>query len=244
MSRVPGSGRIDFEDIASRLEKANYAPGRLPTPEVPGGMLLSGGLDRSLFDVDVKTVTTGYEEELDFLLRHNGHPGMKSPSMTEMMSRKEADRRRRTGHTSVVSQKSKGSLSLDGKVLGEDDAVGSGARMQMGITADQVKDGSQAVHFFATCDEDEEVKVMFLNRASPPKGPERLQFRPYDLEVVGREHIKPEHFTISAAGVVHIHPGQPSQFIPLADWWRRASMYNTLRMIPFFRNYLTAKVQE
>ena len=72
MSRVPGSGRIDFEDIASRLEKANYAPGRLPTPEVPGGMLLSGGLDRSLFDVDVKTVTTGYEEELDFLLRHNG----------------------------------------------------------------------------------------------------------------------------------------------------------------------------
>ena len=59
---------------------------------------------------------------------------------------------------------------------------------------------------------------MFLNRADPPPGPARLDFRPYDLTVVRREQIKPEHFTISAAGVVHIQPGEPSQFIPLALW--------------------------
>jgi hypothetical protein len=40
---------------------------------------------------------------------------------------------------------------------------------------------------------------MFLNRADPPPGPARLDFRPYDLTVVRREQIKPEHFTISAA---------------------------------------------
>jgi hypothetical protein len=82
---------------------------------------------------------------------------------------------------------------------------------------------------------------MFLNRADPPPGPARLDFRPYDLTVVRREQIKPEPFTISAAGVVHIQPGEPSQFIPLELWWRRASMFNTLRMRPFFRNYLPAK---
>ena len=61
-----------------------------------------------------------------------------------------------------------------------------------------------------------QVKVMFLNR-SLPLPHTKPEFRPYDLTVVRREQIKHEHFTITAAGVVHITPGEASQFIPLVE---------------------------
>jgi dynein heavy chain len=49
---------------------------------------------------------------------------------------------------------------------------------------------------------------------------------------------------MSASGVVHIQPGQPSQFTPLGQWWRRSSLFNTLRSIPFFKNFLPAKTYQ
>jgi hypothetical protein len=254
------SDSIDLRDVATRLEKANHVAGRIATPHGPGGALLSGGVDSTIFAVDVKNVTRPYEDELDVLLRLKGHQGMQHESNLSRQGRIRPKRSDPAVATSSVKSKNS-----------QDD---SGAfQTTIGpLTADTVKDGSQAVQFFATADEQEECKVMFLNRATAQTGPARLDFRPYDLEVVGREHIQAEHFTITAAGVVHIHPGEPSQFIPLAgkgsnmllpppfsrcydlfgvcplivcwrllEWWRRSSSFNTLRMIPFFRNYLTTK---
>ncbi len=51
----------------------------------------------------------------------------------------------------------------------------------------------------------------------------------------------PEHFTISAAGVVHVQPNEPSEFIPLAEWMHQSTAFNILRKIPYFKHYLTAK---
>ena len=99
--------------------------------------------------------------------------------------------------------------------------------------------GDEAVEFFGRTGEDSEVKVLFLNRAQP-----HLDFRPYDLVVVDRTEIEPEHFTMSASGVVQIQPGMPSQFTPLGQWWRRSSLFNTLRSIPFFKNFLKAKTSQ
>jgi len=99
--------------------------------------------------------------------------------------------------------------------------------------------GDEAVEFFGRTGEDSEVKVLFLNRAQ-----QHLNFRPYDLKVVDRRKIDPEHFTMSASGVVQIQPGLPSQFTPLGQWWRRSSLFNTLRSIPFFKNFLKAKTSQ
>lgn len=51
----------------------------------------------------------------------------------------------------------------------------------------------------------------------------------------------PEHFTISAAGVVHVQPSEPSEFIPLAEWMHQSTAFNILRNIPYFKHYLVAK---
>jgi dynein heavy chain len=107
------------------------------------------------------------------------------------------------------------------------------------LDPDLPKTGDEAVEFFGRTGEDSEVKVIFLNRA-----PQHLIFRPYDLVTVDRTEIDPEHFTMSASGVVHIQPNQPSQFTPLGQWWRRSSLFNTLRSIPFFKNFLKAKTSQ
>ena len=99
--------------------------------------------------------------------------------------------------------------------------------------------GDEAVEFFGRTGEESEVKVLFFNRAQ-----QHLNFRPYDLVVVDRTEIDSEHFTMSASGVVHIQPGQPSQFTPLGQWWRRSSLFNTLRSIPFFKNFSKAKTSQ
>ena len=99
--------------------------------------------------------------------------------------------------------------------------------------------GDEAVEFFGRAGEDSETKVLFLNRAHTG-----LNFRPYDLVVVDRSDIEPEYFTMSSSGVVHIKPNQPSQFTHLGQWWRRSSLFNTLRSIPFFKNFVLAKTHQ
>ena len=80
-------GKIDLQDIASRLERANDDSGRYLL-EGPGPALLCGGLVPALFEADVKNITNGYEEELDHLLRSKGHQGMQPVSMTKMLETK------------------------------------------------------------------------------------------------------------------------------------------------------------
>jgi len=96
--------------------------------------------------------------------------------------------------------------------------------------------GEDAIEFFGYNGMTSDVKVLFLNRPPPS-----VNFRPYDLLVVSRKKTGPEYFTMSAAGVTHICPNVPSQFIRLGEWWRQSSLFNTLRMIPFFKKYLQHK---
>lgn len=68
------------------------------------------------------------------------------------------------------------------------------------------------------------------------------KFRPYDLVVVPRKFAPREHFTISASGVVHITPDQPSEFASLAEWMRASTLFNVVTSIRTFRHYMAAKV--
>ncbi|GBG24991.1 Dynein heavy chain 6, axonemal [Hondaea fermentalgiana] len=73
-----------------------------------------------------------------------------------------------------------------------------------------------------------------------PKAP-NTERTPYDLVVVQPEDVDPEHFTMSAAGVVRIAPGEPSGFTPLSEWMRLSTTFNVISSIRFFKHYLVFK---
>ncbi len=67
------------------------------------------------------------------------------------------------------------------------------------------------------------VKFLHLNRARTGD-----RFRPYDLVVVPQDAAEPEHFTVSASGVVHVKPECPSEFIPTAEWMKQSAHFNVI----------------
>ncbi|KAL7709827.1 dynein heavy chain cytosolic putative [Lotmaria passim] len=93
-----------------------------------------------------------------------------------------------------------------------------------------------AVAFFTANGNSTSLKHVFLNCA--PKG---LEFRPYDLVATKKGCENPEHYILSATGVVHIRPGRPSEVMTLADYMKEASLFNILRKIPFFKTFLLYK---
>ncbi|GCC19092.1 hypothetical protein chiPu_0021767, partial [Chiloscyllium punctatum] len=65
--------------------------------------------------------------------------------------------------------------------------------------------------------------------------------RPYDLIVVPKHKLNPEHYIFSTFGVLAISPGLGTEVMSLADWQREAMLWCALTHIPFFRNYLLQK---
>lgn len=65
-----------------------------------------------------------------------------------------------------------------------------------------IKTGEEAIAFFAKHGHTTPIKFLHCNRAITTEE----NFRPYDLSVVTEKDLKPEHFTISAQGVVHVCP--------------------------------------
>jgi len=105
-----------------------------------------------------------------------------------------------------------------------------------------LRTGEDAIEFFGRHQAEpqfRDIKVLFFNRPPPS-----LNFRPYDLTVCHRTETCAEYFTMSSSGVVHVRPNTSSQFIPLGTWWRHSSMFNAIRTIPFFKNYLNAKTYQ
>jgi len=81
------------------------------------------------------------------------------------------------------------------------------------------------------------VKFVYLNRTDS----NGVDYRPYDLIVVSKSDTNPEYFTMSATGVVHICPGQPTEYMSLSEWMKESTMFNVLRRIRFFKYYLVHK---
>jgi hypothetical protein len=68
------------------------------------------------------------------------------------------------------------------------------------------------------------------------------------LQVVPRDAVAPEHYTMSASGLVHVTPrlapDQPpaSEFIALSSWLREMSVFNLMRQMRVFQLYLHRKM--
>lgn len=75
------------------------------------------------------------------------------------------------------------------------------------------------------------------------RAPEGRVFRPYDLLVVARESLGlyDENFTVSANGVMTIRKGVQAEFVPLAEWVRQQSLFDSISAIGFYKNYITGR---
>lgn len=100
----------------------------------------------------------------------------------------------------------------------------------------QLRTGEDAINSFAQHGASSTIKFVHLVRADTGKA-----FRPYDLLVQNPRDCGPDYFTMSSSGLVHVCPGQPSEFIPLSTWMQQATMFNMLRSLRFFKHYLPAK---
>jgi hypothetical protein len=79
-------------------------------------------------------------------------------------------------------------------------------------------------------------KFAYLNRA------ESKHYDPYDLTVVPRKKIKPEHFVVSSHAILHVIPNHPSELVPLNEWYKEALLFSATRKFNFFKNFLIAKM--
>ena len=103
---------------------------------------------------------------------------------------------------------------------------------------DGIHTGEDAINFFARYGSDTPVKFVNLMQNLEDK-----VYRPYDLMVMtpyDEQHVH-DYYTMSAAGIVHVCPGQPSECTPLSNWLRQSMMFNILRNIPFYKYYLHRK---
>ena len=103
---------------------------------------------------------------------------------------------------------------------------------------DGIHTGDDAINFFARYGSDTPVKFVNLMQNMELK-----EYRPYDLVVMTPhdEQNVHDYYSMSAAGIVHMCPGEPSECIPLSNWLRQAMMFNILRNIPFYKYYLHRK---
>jgi hypothetical protein len=100
----------------------------------------------------------------------------------------------------------------------------------------QLRTGEDAINFFAQHGANSPIKFVHLIRAQTG-----INFRPYDLVVLNPRDCGADYFTMSNAGLVHVAPDEPSEFIPLSEWMRQGTMFNMLRSIRFYKHYLPAK---
>lgn len=98
--------------------------------------------------------------------------------------------------------------------------------------------GTDVVEYYARYGHDANVKL-FTALKSKPTG----VGSPYDVTVVGKELLKgPSYYSITAAGVVQIFAdGSPAEFTPIGEWVREMSVFNMMKQLPFFRNYMAQR---
>lgn len=106
----------------------------------------------------------------------------------------------------------------------------------------EINTSEDAISFFAK--HGQQTSIKFVHLVREPES-DLKPFNPYDLVVVGRGELHahhPEYWTMSMSGLVHVCPPRPSDFIPLAEWIRKSTLFSVLRTIQFFRRYIDVKL--
>lgn len=101
----------------------------------------------------------------------------------------------------------------------------------------EIRTGKQVIEYYMQHGPAAEIKLFYLNQAEQA----RDAYDPYDLIVVEKEQARPEHYIISASGVVHTVPDGEAEVYQLGDFMREMSMFRMLRHMRFFRFYTPRK---
>lgn len=107
-----------------------------------------------------------------------------------------------------------------------------------GITA-----GTQVVEYYMQHGQAAEVKLFYLNpgpmAAQAVEGSH--QWDPYDLLVVEKNEVRPEHYTITYSGVVHTVPDGEGTVVSLGDFMREMTIFRMLRRMGHFKYHVQRK---
>ena len=114
---------------------------------------------------------------------------------------------------------------------------------------------TDAMAFFARYGHECPIKFVFLKR--PENALSGVVLKPYDLNIVMVGPVaesslefppipysltNEEVFTMTAKGIVHVVPGEPSVFIPLDKWMRESTIFKLLGNISFYKNFRLNKL--
>ncbi|UPR05068.1 heavy chain of dynein [Chloropicon primus] len=100
-----------------------------------------------------------------------------------------------------------------------------------------IKTSKDVIDYYIRHGHNAQIKLFHCN--TMPQGD---NFNPYQLEVVDRQKVNMEHFTISSSGVVHVQSATHAEFTPLGEWIREQSIFNLLTQMKFFKYYIVNKM--
>ena len=100
-----------------------------------------------------------------------------------------------------------------------------------------IKTSQDVIDYYIKHGHNAQIKLFHCN--TMPQGD---NFNPYELQVVDRQKVNTEHFTISSSGVVHVQSATHAEFTPLGEWIREQSIFNLLTQMKFFKYYIVNKM--
>jgi len=98
-----------------------------------------------------------------------------------------------------------------------------------------IQSAQDVIEAFASRKLKAESEFVYLNYTNSDK---RM---PYNLTVVPKNKVDPEHFVLSKFGIVCVVPNEASDMLTFSEWLREASLFMLLRQIPLFRDYKRKK---
>eukprot|EP00930_Biecheleria_cincta_P045461 TRINITY_DN31327_c0_g1_i1.p1 TRINITY_DN31327_c0_g1~~TRINITY_DN31327_c0_g1_i1.p1 ORF type:complete len:794 (-),score=117.08 TRINITY_DN31327_c0_g1_i1:132-2513(-) len=168
-------------------------------------------------------------------------------------------RKRHTASASTLSvvtaaymgDKQKDAFSMNSSVLlnkafHPDSAEEAEERAQARIEKElsEMRTGEDAVAFFTRHGGNTHIKLIYCIR--PGKAGVNSDTEtpsPYGLMVIPEDRLNRhcEHFTITPSGVLHVLPGQLSEYTPLPMWVHECAMYRVLTVMNLFRLHVHRK---
>jgi len=123
-------------------------------------------------------------------------------------------------------------------------------------TLQEIDNGEKAVQFFAMYGNTTPIKFIFCKKKISDNS---YNFRPYDLEVIDSDKVQDDYFIITPTGITHVYKSENlenmknpngserntnkvAEFYSLSDWMYQSTLFNILKRINYYKNYLPFKI--
>eukprot|EP00111_Clytia_hemisphaerica_P005633 TCONS_00016358-protein len=97
------------------------------------------------------------------------------------------------------------------------------------------KTGREVVESLVAACRRKDIQIWYLNVVPS------VAYSPYNLITTSKSTLKKEHVVMSVFGVLHVRPNGESDLTPIGQWYMEAVCYDTIKNIPFYRNFTVMK---